>query len=81
MYTIFVVAVFYLPHTGTIITIWGDIDSMVNLLSYNVSAIVAIAKYIVLYKQRHGKLFKIIMHIEKKILLPKLVFLAQEFFF
>ncbi|CAD6227508.1 GSCOCT00014084001.2-RA-CDS, partial [Cotesia congregata] len=54
LYTIFVVAVFYLPHTGTIITIWGDIDSMVNLLSYNVSAMVAIAKYIVLYKQRHA---------------------------
>nr|WGO81797.1 olfactory receptor 123 [Microplitis mediator] len=52
LYVSFVLAAYYLPQSATIVIIFGDIDSMVNLLSYNVSGLVAIAKYIVIYKHR-----------------------------
>ncbi|XP_074113181.1 odorant receptor 13a-like, partial [Cotesia typhae] len=58
-YVIFVLLAYYLPQTGTIVIIFGDIDSMINLLSYNVSGLVAIAKYIVIY--RHKKVLKSII--------------------
>nr|WGO81814.1 olfactory receptor 143 [Microplitis mediator] len=50
---IFFITTTYLPNLGAIILMWGDIDSMVHLLSYNMATAVSIIKYIVFYKKRN----------------------------
>lgn len=52
---IFFLTTTYLPNLGAIILMWGDIDSVVHLLSYNMATTVSIIKYIVFYKKRNGK--------------------------
>ena len=54
----------WIPQTASLYILWGDMDSIIDCLSTNMSIAMSIAKILVLQSQRKGKLLLNLFQLE-----------------